>query len=252
MKSKNLQDHILAAYTNLRIGIGGLALILPFSLWAVGHSRSNLQLQDSISAYYHSGGGTTRDLFVGILCAIGAFLCLYKGYSLLEDWALNGAGIFLVGVALFPMEWNCDTSCSKWSLHGTFAILFFLSIAYVCICLASDTLTPDLMKKEYDRKKYGRIYKLLGLAMIAIPLITLLLTLIIPPGSGVRATIFWVETSGVVVFAVYWIVKSYEIYVTGTGKLAIEGKLISNQQPSSDVFKWTPVQKVKGEDSSRR
>jgi hypothetical protein len=251
MKSKNLQDHILAAYTNLRIGIGGLALILPFSLWAVGHIRSNLQLQDSISAYYHSGGGTTRDLFVGILCAIGGFLCLYKGYSLLEDWALNCAGIFLVGVALFPMEWNCGTTCSKFSLHGTFAILFFLSIAYVCIWLASDTLAPELMG-ERDRKMYGRVYKLLGLAMIAVPLITLLLTLVIPPGSGVRATIFWVETSGVVVFAVYWIVKSYEIYVTGSGRLAIEGKLISNQQPSSDTFKPTLVQIVKGVDSQRR
>jgi hypothetical protein len=103
MKPKHLQAHITASYTTLRIGMGVLAIVLPFLLWIAGHLLADLPLQGSMSAYYHAGGGAVRDGFVGALFAIGVFLMLYKGFTAFENWALNLAGGFLLIVALVPM-----------------------------------------------------------------------------------------------------------------------------------------------------
>jgi hypothetical protein len=85
MKPKHLQAHITASYTTLRIGMGVLAIVLPFLLWIAGHLLADLPLQGSMSAYYHAGGGAVRDGFVGALFAIGVFLMLYKGFTAFEN-----------------------------------------------------------------------------------------------------------------------------------------------------------------------
>src|SRR5436305_6455744 len=83
--------HISASYYTLRWGLAILALCFPclviFNAGGCDH------LRDSLSAYYHYavadpdhyGAGTARNVFVGVLCAIGAFLVLYRGYSSPED-----------------------------------------------------------------------------------------------------------------------------------------------------------------------
>jgi hypothetical protein len=140
MKPKRLQAHITASYTTLRIGMAVLAIALPFLLWIAGHFLAALPLQGSMSAYYHAGGGAVRDVFVGSLFAIGVFLMLYKGFTDFENWALNLAGGFLLIVAVVPMAWGCGDACPKFSWHGTASVVFFLSIAYVCIFRSADTL----------------------------------------------------------------------------------------------------------------
>src|SRR5216684_1487516 len=142
MKPDKLQKHILGTYFSLRIGIAIVAMLFPFILWIGGRLYVGLPLQDSMSAYYHASINQTsmRDWFVGILFAVGIFLNLYKGYSNSENIALNFAGILAVGIAIFPMQWNCGTDCSWFSIHGLCAVLFFFCIAFVCIRCASDTL----------------------------------------------------------------------------------------------------------------
>ena len=242
MKSQDLRGHITATYFNLRIGLAVLAIALPFVLWIGGYLRSDLTLQGSMSAYYHAGDGAMRDVFVGVLMAVGAFLYLYKGFTSLENIALNLAGIFLVGVALFPMEWDCGEACRKFSLHGTFAVLFFLSIAYVCVFRASDTLS--LISDEATRKRYKSIYRLQGLGMIASPAIALALTWFLQAGSEMKSWVFFVEAVGVIVFGSYWITKSREIALTHSERRAIEGKLSMRELQASDVFKEVAVDQV--------
>jgi hypothetical protein len=87
-----------------------------------------------MSAYYHSGGGAMRDEFVGILFAVGAFLCLYKGFTTFE-YALNLAGAFVIGVAAFPMEWNCGTSCVPKSRYAWHFGGLVLSVHRICMHL---------------------------------------------------------------------------------------------------------------------
>lgn len=235
MESRDIREHVFTTYANLRIGIAILAIALPFVLSIGGYIREGLSLQDSMSAYYHSGGGAMRDVFVGVLFAVGVFLYLYKGVTTLENNALNLAAIFLIGVALFPMEWGCGNSCSRISLHGIFAVLFFLSIAYVCIFRASDTL--DLLPDLAQVRHYKRIYKILGFGMIISPFIAILLTFILQPLSQARSTVFFVEACGVFVFAFYWIIKTREISISGYEKLAISGLLTTRRYRPMDVLK---------------
>ena len=71
--AEDLQTHMKATYLSLRIGMAALAIAFPLLLWVGGHIFQSLPLQASMSAYYHS---SMRDVFVGVLVAIGAFLYL--------------------------------------------------------------------------------------------------------------------------------------------------------------------------------
>jgi hypothetical protein len=212
-----------------------LAVIFPFLLWIGGKVLSNLPLQGSMSAYYHGAGGAMRDVFVGILFAVGALLYLYKGFTTLENYALNLAGAFAIGVALFPMEWECGAECKKFSLHGTFAVLLFLCIAYVCLFRASDTLR--LMENQAKVKRYRVAYRLLGAGMIVSPAIAWLLTIVLQPRAEERSIVFFVEAVAVFVFAAYWLVKSFEIASTDSIRLALEGKLSTSSYRVADIFR---------------
>lgn len=207
MNSDDLQKHIFATYVNLRIGIAALGLMFPTILW-IGGVFKGIGLQSSMSAYYHAtmNGASMRDPFVGILFAVGLFLILYRGWNAKENWALNFTGLFAIGVAIFPTEWNCAPNCSRLSLHGFCAISLFLCMAYVCIWCASDTL--HLLKNEKLEKKYSRIYKLLGAGMILAPGIALFLTVI---SNKLHAYTFVAEAIGILIFSSYWLMKSKEL-----------------------------------------
>jgi hypothetical protein len=72
-----------------------------------------------MSAYYHAidslypdqgipGQGSMRNEFVGILFAVGALLFAYQGYSRLEDYALNLAGVLALETArIVFLFWRC-------------------------------------------------------------------------------------------------------------------------------------------------
>jgi hypothetical protein len=239
MKSEELRVHFLSTYISLRIGIAVLGIGLPIVLLIGGHIVCDLPLQESMSAYYHSGDGAMRDIFVGFLFAIGFLLYLYKGFTTLENYALNCAGVCLVLVAIFPMEPGGGNTFSKVPLHGVFAFLFFLSIAYVCIFRASDTV--DLVPDKTKRKTYKKAYRFIGLGMIASPIIAVLLTIILHPDSNARPTVFVVESFGSFVFGGYWIFKTCEIRLSSAEQSAIEGKLITRQYRGWEVFRQISV-----------
>ena len=206
IQPNNVQQHIRDTYFSNRLGIAILGILFPLILWLIG-LLLGIELQDSISTYYHT---PMRDVFVGILFAIGTFLYIYKGYSTVEDFVLDGAGILAVCVALLPTscpnELECDTfTAPLW--HGISAILFFVLIAYICIFRALDTLGQSTID-EQRKKVYIVVYRILGVSMVVLPLSSALrLYLVNETGS----LIFWVELVAVWVFSAYWIVKTIEI-----------------------------------------
>lgn len=207
---------VSTTYVILRNGIGVLGFALPIVM-IIGGGLDHVQA--SLSAYYHFsadrpgqyGAGTMRDMFVGLLCAIGAFLFFYRGHSLHEDIALNVAGISAVLVALFPMDWPPGDGAAMTmtaKLHSGAATLFFVMIAYVCVFRARDTLC--IIEDECRRRTFERIYLVFGLLMLATPAAVALLTATSTvAGLGYKTLI--VETGGVFVFAAFWLVKSIEI-----------------------------------------
>src|SRR5688572_6066749 len=81
-KPPSIQKHVLGTYFTLRLGLGVLAVAFPLVLVIGGKLWADLDLQDSMSRYYHAtrSGRSMRDWFVGILFAMGAVLYLYKGF----------------------------------------------------------------------------------------------------------------------------------------------------------------------------
>jgi hypothetical protein len=211
MKKSDIHDHILGTYFWSRVGTAVISILFPLILWIVGLGFG-VELQDSISSYYHT---PMRNVFVGILFAVGAFLYLYRGYNMLENIVLNVAGILAVCIALLPtsaVELKCDTFTAPY-LHGISAISFFILIACVCIFDLSGTLREI---GEPRKSFYKSLYKVLGGLMIVFPLSSALLLLLTKETGSL---IFWVELAGVWVFSAYWIVKSVEISASHLDKM---------------------------------
>jgi hypothetical protein len=218
--SKNkLPKHVLDTYTYLRLGMAGISIIFPLFLWWVG-LIFDVKFQASISSYYHT---PMRDIFVGSLIAIGAFLWFYQGIPKIENFALNCAGILAIVVALTPTKFlNVDgqVKCATFTtlpirgisettasyVHGTSAILFFAAIAFVCIFTSGETLKE--ISDPARKKFYKTLYNFLGAGMIISPLISALLLLFWNQTSNI---IYFVELVAVWAFSAYWIVKTKEI-----------------------------------------
>jgi hypothetical protein len=213
---EELQQHILSTYVNIRVGIAVIGILFPFILWLGGSLYAHLPLQCSMSAYYHAvgyEGRSMRDWFVGLLFVVGIFLYLYKGFSRAEDWALNIGGVLAVGVAVFPMP--LETASSPWiTLHGFCAIGLFLSIAFVALFCADDTL--ELVKDTTVPNpaqviaRLKLLYKLIGAAMI----LSMLAAYILNTVFKTEFRTFWVEAAGILSFGTYWLVKSWELRTT--------------------------------------
>jgi len=248
MKTKDLSKHISATYKTLRLGIAVIALAFPPLLGIGGYILAKLPLDGSMSAYYHAGDslnpghGVMRNVFVGILFAIGTILFLYQGITRLEDYALNIAGVLALGIALFPMTWPVGSKGTPFSLHGICAVSFFVCIAYVCIFRASDTLT--LIHDHATRERYRRSYKLLGVAMVTSPAIAFILTSVLQLNTSLT---FFVEAVGVYVFAAYWLLKSREIAGTNADQRAVTGKLRVEPHRLSDAFRPVSITPVEAE-----
>jgi hypothetical protein len=216
-----LQRHITRTYLDLRIGIAIIGAILPLLLWLGDLIFIHEPLRSSVSAYYYSP--VMRNTFVGALISIGVFLYLYKGFSSRENWALNIAGIVAVTIAMVPTLAENESSNVRGTLHTISGVLFFLTIAYVCMTTASDTLS--LMRDTAIAVKFKTAYKMLGSGMIFFPAIAVLWRLALPSSANGRSLVFYFEAVSIVTFAVFWMVKSYELKLTNAETLATQGKL---------------------------
>lgn len=235
-------------YFALRVGMGVLAAALPLLLWLGGRLGDAEPLRCSMSAYYHSP--TMRDTFVGALVAIGVFLYLYKGFSRQENWALNLAGVLAIGIAMVPTGPGCGESGGPFTVHGTFAVLFFLSIAYVCVFRAPDTLS--LIRDTRQAKQFRDAYRGLGALMVLSPVVAAALTFLLQREARDRSVVFFVEALAVFTFATYWLVKSREMSATDAERLALERKLkpASSAAPVADGNPGRIVQVGLGESTT--
>jgi hypothetical protein len=219
MTPDRLQRHINRTYVSLRVGTAITAFLFPFILWHGGRYVADEPLHSAMSYYYHTD---MRDVFVGILFAIGSFLYLYKGFGHRENVALNVAGLLALGVALFPIG-PYDPNVARTDvfsqtplephthdIHNTCAILFFVAIAYVCIFRAKDSLY--LIANPAIEAFYRRVYVVIGWLMILAPVVAAALAHFRQQifGEGESPVIFFVQSGAVWVFSTYWLVKTWE------------------------------------------
>ena len=218
----SLQKHVFSTYLTLRYGIAVIGALLPVVAYILGALRG-VELQPSISAYYWAPFGLadapSRDWFVGSLFIIAACLYLYKGFSRRENIALNIAAIFGLGVAVFPMEYNCESEPGKFSVHGFCAVAMFVCLVYVVWFRAGDTLS--LLSRPWITR-FRRAYKVLGAVMLASPLTAFALNSFIGPHTSF---IFFVESAGIWAFAAYWWTKSNEMKRSGATAKVLRGEV---------------------------
>ncbi len=204
----------LISFQTTRRAVGILGISLPWVLW-IGAELfgANCNLQPSISHFYFTN---MREVFVGVLCAVSLFLFTYKGYNKMDSYAANGAGLFSLGVALFPTDILAGYSCQQqvvavftidWHniIHFTCAALFFVTLALMSLLLFTKSNKP---KAEWttQRKRRQVTYKVCGWIMLA----SIALIAISEPVLKVSKTspiTFWMEAVALTAFGVSWLTK---------------------------------------------
>ena len=244
MGPSDLQRHFTSTYFSLRFGLGILAILFPVLLVVVGSLR-DIPLQNSMSAYYFAEPTDPamrefrmRGLFVGILFAVGFFLFLYKGFSRTENIALNLAGLCAVLVALIPMKTACeDCGTNDFAFwHYFFAALLFACIAFVAVLCSEKTLNilEEVRGKE-KADKYRNYYDIIGASMILLPSLAFVLSYVFEIRNK---AIILVEALGIVVFSIYWFVKSRELRISNAEKIAIKGEMQTRSTAPAKDGSW--------------
>ncbi|GAA0666413.1 DUF998 domain-containing protein [Kitasatospora atroaurantiaca] len=138
----------------LRLGVGIIGILLPVALplgnWIfvqLGH-RTEILPASMSGAYYTS----TRNIFVGSLCALGVFLIGYR-YNRRDDFWSTLAGVFAIGVALFPTAPRGATEFQSTigALHLIFAGVLLSALAMFCLWSFRD---PAISAKRTVNRSY--------------------------------------------------------------------------------------------------
>jgi uncharacterized membrane protein len=196
---KEFSRHANIAFLIKSFGIGLIALLVPIVLPLVGGYAGHY----SISYFYHVPA--TRDLFVGLLWALGLSLILFQGLSRWENLLLSAAGLFLILVAMVPAGvQQCSGAMFSW--HAGFAVAFFACLFVVALGFAKQRLNYILWPPL--RARFERAYSLAGCAMIGLPLVAWAVHLFDRRDCG--HTIYWIEAAAIFAFSLYWFTKTLE------------------------------------------
>jgi hypothetical protein len=176
--------------------------VIAISLASLTSYLSGKPLQ-SISASYHEGGWS-RDIFVGFLFAIFAFLVAYNGKSIKEKVLSKIAAVAALGVAVFPCKCESNAHVIPYA-HGTFAAIMFMILAFFCYIF----FRRAWRKGHIQARSRAYIYAICGTTIAASIAILALDNL---SGGMIRSRInrltFYGENAGLIAFGIAWLTAS--------------------------------------------
>lgn len=173
--------------------------LIPLSLAFLTDYFAQNRLQSISAAYYE--GGWSRDIFVGFLFAISAFLVSYNGRSARQMVLSKIAAFAALGVAMFPCKCGCHTERIP-HMHGICAAVMFLILAFFCY----EFLQRAWGKDHWQAKVRACIYGICGITILASVLI--IATDIHSKGtisSKISRIIFFSENAALVAFGIAWL-----------------------------------------------
>lgn len=217
---------IAHTYFKLRRWLGILAIVFPFGLYGIQRLTHEGPLPSSVSGYYHTG---LKPIWIAALAVIAVFLYFYKGYDDVENLLLNLAGIGVLGVIFFPAAPDAGSlegsTGFPWPpAHGISALVAFVSMGVVAVVLASRTL--KLLDEGRIRDTLRITYWVLGGLMVILPVSVTVVMLV----NDREDRVFWAELFAVVIFGIYWCVKTWEFSRTKADERAIQGTLPADLQ----------------------
>ncbi len=187
----NKPDEPIFDYRTLRLSMGVIALSLPILVTLISNQRL-----ESISASYYTNA---RDIFVGLMFVVAAFLFAYNGWTLWQAVASKFAALGAALLALFPTACKgCQPGLVS-NIHEVGAATLFLVLAYFCLGPFREKTKGRGGKKQLR----SHIYLCCGC------LILLSMLLIVVTPAQIKQdyrVIFWCEWAALSSFGVAWIV----------------------------------------------
>jgi hypothetical protein len=207
------KDAMVFSYMELRKAVGILGVALPFAVALGGLFVFDNGIQDSISSYYYTG---MRNVFVGVLCAIGVFLLSYKGYDKWDAIAGDVGCVFAVLVALFPTApaiGATDRQTVIGFVHLGSAAVFFSTLAFFCLFQFVKSDASQVMTSR--KKKRNLVYKVCGSIMVACLILIVVAEIVHSrnpdaPFASLNP-VFWLESLAIGAFGVSWLTKGEAI-----------------------------------------
>jgi hypothetical protein len=194
----------------INLCIGGGALLLGPGLVLIGafSSKYGWEMAASISEYYIFND-LTRNLFVGILCAMGLLMSAYRGWSKNNSWdraIAIASWVSAWGIALVP----CVSEHYAWVHFSAAASLFGLMAAMLWWRFTERTGDDDEACHHRWKRLRNRVYRVCA--------VTILVAMAVKAASMIRYfdmdthhpanLTFWIEVIGLTAFSMGWLTKS--------------------------------------------
>jgi hypothetical protein len=209
----------LISYQTTRRAIGWLGILLPVVLLLGSFLFDNCcVLQPSISHYYYTN---MREIFVGVLCSVSLFLFTYKGYTPLDSIAANAAGLFCLGIAIFPTGLMTGFECQREvksiiffngqsTVHYISAGSFFVTLALTSFFLFTKSKLP-VADRTPEKYKRNVVYRICAIIMVLSLIVILLANWVwkVPDHSHLT---YWMESVALVAFGVSWLTKGEALF----------------------------------------
>jgi len=202
-------DTRLISYLTLRKFIGLIGILLPFALVIIHILLvRQLVMQGSVSGYYYTD---VRGILVGSLCAIGVFLFAYRGYGAWDNILTNAAGVFAIGVALFPTAPVNPSPRARDIGYVHFACAGLLFAVLAVIALWQFTKTEPNTERSAEKKKRDLVYRICGIVIALCLVLVPIESLVIGAPIQRFRPLFWLEAVAVVAFGIAWLVKGQAV-----------------------------------------
>jgi hypothetical protein len=171
--------HLRKTYRQLRLIAGWTLIAAPLLIITVAYKLYSTILP-TLSHYYFAEQppGIVRTLFTGFLILVGGILIAYRGFDNHDNWIHNAAGLFAVGVAIFPKPCRQDDPYNQHCVEGLLsplhfpsAILLFLSAVVAVVYCGGKEFKKLLKEHELRTLRLARIFSItlmsLGIALYA-------------------------------------------------------------------------------------
>lgn len=241
-------EHVYFTYRTFRFLIVLTCFAIPIGLILVG-IISDIWIQDSLSDYYYAEypPKSLRVMFVGLLFLLGGLLIAYRGFDTKDNLIHTFAGIFALGVAIFPM--NCPDI-----VHGELCYtLIYNNIHYISALLLFGFSIISIIYNggEKLKKKYEELIEdeirafIFWRSVSAITVgggIVYALMMLITGGKTSFIEIVWIpESMGFIGFGIYWWAVTHYIALANKRdkeKVELE-KLEKRIAPEKEHVEWS-------------
>lgn len=204
---KETSEQKVFNYLALRFFMGVIAFLMPILVWLVAGG-----VIASISESVHSDA---RDLYVGMLFIVGAFLLAYKGHSNPQAIASTIGGLAAIVAAIFPtlcnevtqtcsshFTFNMDPSTAS-LIHNIAALILLGVLTFFCLFPFRDKAAG----KGGTGRRRALVYVICGWIMAAcIAILFLVVSDKIPEEIGGYRLIFVGEFVALMAFGIAWFV----------------------------------------------